>query len=96
MLTSFNASRIDSLETKQPENDQGLKDLAEAIEENAQGISDNAAAISDLTDIVSDNVTDILWQEQVNKLPPPTDISELEQDVDDIAKQVGNQHASHR
>ncbi len=28
-------------------------------------------------------------QEQVNKLPPPTDISELSDDVDEIAKQVG-------
>ena len=85
----MNTSRIDALETKQPENDQGLKDLAEAIEENAQGISDNAAAINDLTDIVSDNVDDITsLQEQVNKLPPPTDISELEEDVDEIAKQV--------
>ena len=39
--------RIDSLETKQPENDQGFKDLADAIEENAKGISDNANAIGE-------------------------------------------------
>ena len=81
--------RIDSLETKQPENDQGFKDLADAIEENAQGISDNANAIGELAEAVGDNTDDITsLQDQVNKLPPPTDISELEEDVDEIAKQV--------
>ena len=44
----------------------------------------------DLSDVVSDNVDDITnLQEQVNNLPPPTDISELSDDVDEIAKQVG-------
>ena len=45
--------RIDSLETKQPENDQGLKDLADAIEENAKGISDNANAIGEFLKLLA-------------------------------------------
>ena len=86
-----NMSRIDALETKEPDvKPDDLKNLSEAIEENAQGISDNATAIGDLAELVGDNTDDITsLQNQVNKLPPPTDISELEKDVDDISKQVG-------
>ena len=83
--------RLDEVESGQPTLDADLEDLRNDTDENTQGISDNATAINDLTDIVSDNVDDITsLQEQVNNLPPPTDISELEEDVDDIAKQVGS------
>ena len=87
-----NMSRIDALETKEPDvSPDDLKNLTDAIEENAQGISDNANAIGELATAVGDNTDDITQlQEQINKLPPPTDISDLEEDVDDLAKQVGS------
>ncbi|MGI9460513.1 MAG: hypothetical protein ACR2NF_10985, partial [Pirellulales bacterium] len=66
------------------------KDLREDVDENTQGISDNAQAISDLADVVEINSTDIEGiQTQIDKLPPPTDIGDLEQDVDGLAKSVG-------
>ncbi|MGI9448408.1 MAG: hypothetical protein ACR2NI_12210, partial [Pirellulales bacterium] len=81
--------RIDNLESGQPTLDADLEDLRNDVDENTQGISDTATALNDLTDVVSDNVDDITsLQNQVNNLPPPTDISELSEDVDDIAKQV--------
>ena len=83
--------RIDTLESGQPTLDADLEDLRNSVDENTQGISDTATALNDLTDVVSDNVDDITGlQNQVNNLPPPTDISELSQDVDDIANQVGS------
>ena len=87
-----NASRIDALETKEPDvSPDDLDGIKEDVAGNAQGISDNAQAISDLADVVEINSTDIEGlQGQIDKLPPPTDISDLEQDVDDIAKQVGS------
>ncbi len=83
--------RIDTLESGQPTLEADLEDLRTDVDENTQGISDTATALNDLTDVVSDNVDDITsLQNQVNNLPPPTDISELSEDVDDIAKQVGS------
>ena len=83
-------TRLDKIEAKNSENDQSLSDLSDSIEENATGISDNARAIGELAEAVGDNTDDITsLQDQVNKLPPPTDISDLEEDVDEIATQVG-------
>ena len=82
--------RVESIESGQPTLDAELESLREDIDENTQGISDNKGSIRDLSDVVSDNVDDISsLQEQVKNLPPPTDISELSDDVDEIAKQVG-------
>lgn len=87
-----NASRIDALETKDPDvSPDDLDGIKEDVAENSQGISDNAQAISELADVVEINSTDIEGlQGQIDKLPPPTDISDLEDDVDDLVKQVGS------
>ncbi|MBT6053942.1 MAG: hypothetical protein HOH16_00770, partial [Planctomycetaceae bacterium] len=83
-------SQVLGLEQGQGGTSQDLESIREDIADNAQGVADNTASISDLTDIVSDNVDDITsLQNELNNLPPPTDISELEKDVDDIALAVG-------
>ena len=88
-------TKVSSLATDQGGTSQDLEVIREDIAGNAKGVSDNSEIIIDLTDKVSDNVDDITsLQSQVNKLPPPTDISELEKDVDDIALAVGGNTVS--
>ena len=87
-----NTARIETLEAKEPDvSTDDLDGIKEDVADNSQGISDNAQAISDLLDVVEINSTDIEGlQGQIDKLPPPTDISDLEDDVDDLVKQVGS------
>ncbi len=82
--------RIDTIEGGQPDQTQDIKDLREDVDENTQGISDNATALNDLVDVVEDSTKEIDGlQTQIDQLPPPTDISDLEQDVDGLVKSVG-------
>ncbi len=82
--------RIDTIEGGQPDQTQDIKDLREDVDENTQGISDNATALNDLVDVVEDSTKEIDGlQTQIDQLPPPADISDLEQDVDGLVKSVG-------
>ena len=59
-------------------------------ESGCNDIGDNAKAINDLADVVEINVTEInKLGQQIDKLPPAYDDSELQQDVNDISLQVG-------
>ena len=81
--------RLDSVEGGQPDLSSDIAELRTDVDENTQGISDNAQALNDIVDVVEANATDIDGlQDQINKLPPPTDISDLEKDVDGIAQSV--------
>ena len=69
---------------------QDLEGITADVAENTQGVSDNADSLSGLTDLVSDNIIDInSIKEDIENLPPPTDISDITSDVNDIALQVG-------
>ncbi len=86
-----NTARIEAIEGGQPDQTQDIKDLRTDVDENTQGISDNATALNDLVDVVESNSTEIDGlQTQIDQLPPPTDISDLEQDFDGLAKSVGS------
>jgi hypothetical protein len=83
-------ARIDTIESGQPDLTSDLEGLREDVDSNTGLISDNTQSIGELADVVEANTESIDGlQTQIDKLPPPTDISDLEKDVDDIAKSVG-------
>ena len=89
-LIAANEERIDAIEGGQPDLTSDIEGLREDVDLNTGAIADNSQAIGDLADVVEVNTNSIDGlQTQIDKLPPPTDISDLEKDVDDIAKSVG-------
>ena len=85
-----NTARLEALEGGQPDLTSDIADLRTDVDENTQGISDNAQALNDLVDVVEANANGIDGlQDQLDKLPPPADLSDIEQDLTDVSLQVG-------